>query len=54
MEIIKVEPDSDEEKHAVSSQNAYFMTDGKHSYPVHAEFFVVKNETEASCAYKII
>jgi hypothetical protein len=54
MDIIKVEPDSDEERHAVSSENAYYMTDGKHSYPVHATFFVVKHETEVSCTYEII
>jgi hypothetical protein len=54
MDIIKVEPDSDEERHPVSSQNAYYMTDGKQNYPVHAEFFVVKSETEVSSTYKTI
>lgn len=52
MDIIKVEPDSDEERHPVSSHNAYYMTDGKQNYPVHAEFFVVKSETEVSSMYK--
>jgi hypothetical protein len=54
MDIIKVEPDSDEERHPVSSQNAYYMTDGKQNYPVHAEFFVVKSETEVSSTHKTI
>jgi hypothetical protein len=54
MDIVKVEPDSDEETHPVSSQNAYYMTDGKHSYPVHAEFFVVKHETEVSSFIELL
>jgi hypothetical protein len=54
MDIIKVEPDSDEERHPISSHNAYYMTDGKQNYPVHAEFFVVKRESEVSSACKTI
>jgi hypothetical protein len=48
MEAVKVEPDSDDETHQTSPQNEYFMTDEKESYPLHAEFLVVKAEHEVS------
>jgi hypothetical protein len=48
MEAVKVEPDSEDETHQMTSQNEYCMTDDKDNYPLHAEFFVVKAEHEVS------
>jgi hypothetical protein len=46
MEVIKEEPDSDEEIHPISLQTEYRLVDTKDNCPVHATFFVVKTETE--------
>ncbi|KDR14046.1 hypothetical protein L798_11959 [Zootermopsis nevadensis] len=46
MEVIKEEPNSDEEIHPISSQNEHCLVYTKDNHSVHATFFVVGTETE--------
>lgn len=51
MEVIKEEPNSDEEIHPISSQNEHCLVYTKDNHSVHATFFVVGTETEVRFSY---